>query len=45
MLNKVKLTEKEMRVFAEAFAYYDYGSEEIGMGEKVHMYDLVKEAV
>lgn len=31
MLNKVKLTEKEMREFAEVFAYYDYGSEEIGM--------------
>ena len=31
MLNKVKLTEAEMREFAEAFAYYDYGGEEIGM--------------
>jgi len=31
MLNKVKLTEDEMREFAEVFAYYDYGEEEIGM--------------
>ena len=31
MLNKVKLTEAEMREFAEVFAYYDYGNEEIGM--------------
>ena len=31
MLNKVKLTKKEMREFAEVFAYYDYGNEEIGM--------------
>ncbi len=31
MLNKVKLTESEMREFAEVFAYYDYGDEEIGM--------------
>ena len=31
MLNKVKLTEDEMREFAEVFAYYDYGAEEIGM--------------
>ena len=31
MLNKVKLTEAEMREFAEVFAYYDYGDEEIGM--------------
>lgn len=35
MLNKVKLTEAEMREFAEVFAYYDYGDEEIGM---VHYY-------
>ena len=31
MLQKVKLTKKEMKEFAEAFAYYDYGEEEIGM--------------
>lgn len=31
MLNKVKLTEAEMREFAEVFAYYDYGNEENGM--------------
>lgn len=31
MLNKVKLTEAEMREFAEVFAYYNYGDEEIGM--------------
>ena len=31
MLNKVKLTEAEMREFAEVFAYYDYGDKEIGM--------------
>lgn len=31
MLKKVKLTEEEMREFAEVFAYYDYGDEEIGM--------------
>ena len=31
MLNKVKLTDAEMREFAEVFAYYDYGEEEIGM--------------
>ncbi len=31
MLNKVRLTEAEMREFAEGFAYYDYGDEEIGM--------------
>ncbi len=31
MLSKVKLTESEMREFAEVFAYYDYGNEEIGM--------------
>ncbi len=31
MLNKVKLTETEIREFAEVFAYYDYGNEEIGM--------------
>jgi len=31
MINKVKLTEAEMREFAEVFAYYDYGNEEIGM--------------
>lgn len=31
MLKKVRLTEKEMREFAEVFAYYDYGEDEIGM--------------
>ena len=31
MLKKVKLTDAEMREFAEVFAYYDYGNEEIGM--------------
>lgn len=31
MLKKVRLTEAEMREFAEVFAYYDYGEEEIGM--------------
>ena len=31
MLNRVKLTEEEMREFAEVFAYYDYGEDEIGM--------------
>ena len=31
MLNKVRLTDTEMREFAEVFAYYDYGNEEIGM--------------
>lgn len=31
MLNKVKLTEAEMKEFAEVFAYYDYGNEETGM--------------
>ena len=31
MLKKTKLTEDEMRQFAEVFAYYDYGDEEIGM--------------
>ena len=31
MLSKVKLTESEMREFAEVFANYDYGFEEIGM--------------
>lgn len=31
MLKKVRLTEAEMREFAEVFAYYDYGDEEIGM--------------
>lgn len=31
MVKKVKLTDAEMREFAEVFAYYDYGSEEIGM--------------
>ncbi len=31
MLNKVKLTNEEIREFAEVFAYYDYGEEEIGM--------------
>ena len=30
MLKKVKLTDKEMREFAEVFAYYDYGDEETG---------------
>ncbi len=31
MLNKVKLTDAEMKEFAEVFANYDYGDEEIGM--------------
>ncbi|MBR6328223.1 MAG: GNAT family N-acetyltransferase [Lachnospiraceae bacterium] len=31
MLKKVKLTDAEMKEFAEVFAYYDYGDEEIGM--------------
>ena len=31
MLNKVKLTKEEMKEFAEVFAYYDYGHEEMGM--------------
>ncbi|MBR1471100.1 MAG: GNAT family N-acetyltransferase [Lachnospiraceae bacterium] len=31
MLNKVKLTDAEMKEFAEVFAYYDYGDDEIGM--------------
>lgn len=31
MLKTTKLTEDEMRQFAEVFAYYDYGDEEIGM--------------
>ncbi len=31
MLNKVNLTDAEMREFAEVFAYYDYGDDEIGM--------------
>ncbi len=31
MLGKVKLTESEMREFAEVFANYDYGTDEIGM--------------
>jgi predicted GNAT family acetyltransferase len=31
LINKVKLTEAEMKEFAEVFAYYDYGNEEIGM--------------
>lgn len=31
MIKKVKLTENEMKEFAEVFAYYDYGDEEIGM--------------
>ena len=31
MLKKVKLTDAEMREFAEVFAYYDYGDDEIGM--------------
>ena len=31
MLNRVKLTDAEMKEFAEVFAYYDYGDDEIGM--------------
>ncbi len=31
MLNKVKLTDAEIKEFAEVFAYYDYGDDEIGM--------------
>ena len=31
MVKKVKLTDDEMRQFAEVFAYYDYGDKEIGM--------------
>ena len=31
MLNKVKLTDAEMKEFAEVFAYYEYGDGEIGM--------------
>ena len=31
MLNKVKLSTEEIREFAEVFANYDYGAEEIGM--------------
>ena len=31
MLKTTTLAEDEMRQFAEAFAYYDYGDEEIGM--------------
>ena len=31
MVKKVKLTNDEMRQFAEVFAYYDYGDKEIGM--------------
>ena len=31
MLNKVKLTNEEMREFAKVFADYDYGDDEIGM--------------
>ena len=31
MLKTTKLVEDEMRQFAEAFAYYDYGGEEIGI--------------
>ncbi|MCM1524964.1 MAG: GNAT family N-acetyltransferase [Ruminococcus sp.] len=31
MLDITKLNEAEMRQFAEAFAYYDYGENEIGM--------------
>ena len=31
MLSKVRSTETEMREFAEVFAYYDYGEEEVGM--------------
>lgn len=27
-VDKVKLTEAEMREFAEVFAYYDYGNED-----------------
>lgn len=29
MLNRVKLTDAEMKEFAEVFAYYDYGDDEI----------------
>lgn len=29
MLKKVKLTDAEMREFAEVFVYYDYGDEEL----------------
>ena len=28
MLNKVKLSDAEMKEFAEVFAYYDYGDDE-----------------
>ncbi|SCY02672.1 hypothetical protein SAMN02910370_01095 [Lachnospiraceae bacterium XPB1003] len=31
MLSKVRLTETEMREFAEVFAYYDYREAEVGM--------------
>ena len=31
MLNKVKLSKEEIREFAEVFANYDYGADEIGM--------------
>ncbi|MCR4850395.1 MAG: GNAT family N-acetyltransferase [Lachnospiraceae bacterium] len=31
MLKRMKLTDAEMREFAEVFAYYDYGDDEIGM--------------
>ena len=31
MLKKVKLSEAEMKEFAEVFAYYDYSDEEVGM--------------
>ena len=29
MLNRVKLADAEMKEFAEVFAYYDYGDDEI----------------
>jgi len=31
MLNKIQLTNEEIREFAEVFAFYDYGENEIGM--------------
>ncbi|MCM1330167.1 MAG: GNAT family N-acetyltransferase [Ruminococcus sp.] len=31
MLKKTKLTDSEMRQFAEVFAYYNYGENEVGM--------------
>ncbi|MCM1023735.1 MAG: hypothetical protein NC395_06715 [Prevotella sp.] len=31
MLKKTKLTDREMRQFAEVFAYYNYGENEVGM--------------